>query len=131
MIRIGTGRNGQTTRNENHTGAPDRRARLRRGAVTVAALFAATASVAIHDPVARAAPVPSTQPASRPTTQLSLSFKDVPIDAVLEYLSEAAGFVVVKEAPVDGRVTVISRRPVNADEAVIMLNAVLKTNGYT
>lgn len=69
---------------------------------------------------------------SRPaTTQISLNFKDAPLDAVLEHLSQVAGFVVVKEAPMDGRVTVISKQPISPAEAVTLLNTVLKANGYT
>jgi len=77
------------------------------------------------------AAAPATAPATRATTQITLNFKDVPIDAVLEQLSDAAGYVVVKDVPVDGRVTVLSKQPVNADEAVVLLNTVLKSNGYT
>ena len=66
-----------------------------------------------------------------PTTQISMNFKDAPVDAVLDQLSQDAGFIIVKEAPVDGRVTVISRQPVSPDEAVALLNTVLKGNGYT
>jgi hypothetical protein len=50
---------------------------------------------------------------------------------VLEYLSSAAGFVVLKEGQVDGRVTVMSKQPVSADVAVTMLSAVLRSNGFT
>ena len=40
---------------------------------------------------------------SRPAQPLiSLNFKDASVDAVLEHLSEVAGFVVVKEGPVAG-----------------------------
>ncbi|QOV88111.1 secretin N-terminal domain-containing protein [Humisphaera borealis] len=74
---------------------------------------------------------PATLPATQPTAPISLDFKNVPLDAVLEHLSEAAGFVVIKDAPVEGRVTVVSRQPVSADEAVTLLNTVLKANGYT
>jgi general secretion pathway protein D len=70
----------------------------------------------------------STRPA---TTQISLNYKDASIDAVLEYLSDVAGFVIVKEVPVTGRVTVLSKQPVTPNEAVALLNTVLKTNGYT
>lgn len=73
---------------------------------------------------------------SRPTTgpgkaMLSLNFKDASIDAVLDHLSEVAGFIVVKEAPVSGRVTVLSRRPVTPDEAVSLLDTVLKSSNLT
>ena len=72
--------------------------------------------------------------ATRPTTKpvmISLHFTDAPVDQVLEELSKAAGFIIVKEAPVDGRVTLISPVPVSPDEAVSLLNTVLKGNGYT
>jgi len=60
-----------------------------------------------------------------------LNFKDASLRAVLEYLSEAAGLIVVQEATVEGRVTVMSRQPVSVDEAVSLLNTVLKDKGYT
>ncbi len=72
--------------------------------------------------------VPTTGPGK---TLLNLNFKDASIDAVLDHLSEVAGFVVVKETAVSGRVTVISRRPVTPDEAVALLDTVLKGNGLT
>jgi len=59
-----------------------------------------------------------------------LNFKDAPLDAVLDYLSEAAGFAVVKDAVPQGRVSVVSLQPLTAEEAVELLNAVLKENGY-
>ena len=81
------------------------------------------------------ATLPSTRPTGvigrAPTTQVTLSFKDAPLDTVLDYLSEAAGLVIVKEAPVDGRVTLVSRQSVSSDEAVVLLNTVLKSNGFT
>lgn len=66
-----------------------------------------------------------------PTTQISLNFKDAPIDAVLEHLSAAAGFIVIKDAPVTGRITVFSKQPVSPAEAAEMLNSVLKVCGNT
>ena len=59
-----------------------------------------------------------------------LNFQDASLRAVLEYLSEAAGLIVVAEAPVDGRVTVMSRQPLSVDEAVALLDTVLKEKGY-
>jgi len=63
-------------------------------------------------------------------TGILLNFKDASLDAVLTYLSEVAGFVVVKEVEVTGRVTVISRQPLNVEEAVSLINTVLKGEGY-
>jgi len=62
---------------------------------------------------------------------IALNFKDASLDVVLEHLSETAGFVVVKDAAVDGRVSIVSRQPLTADEAVELLNTVLKDKGYT
>ena len=54
-----------------------------------------------------------------------LNFQDAPLDAVLQYLSETEGFTVVKQVEVSGRVSVVSRQPLNADEAIAVLNTVL------
>jgi general secretion pathway protein D len=89
------------------------------------------------------ATVPTTQAATRPggntthgiTTQpgggLSLNFKDATIDSVLDELSEKAGFIVIKQVPrLDGRVTLVSKQPVKPDEAIPLLNSVLRNAGY-
>ena len=72
-------------------------------------------------------------PASQPTTlpsKISLNFKDASLDTVLDYLSQAIGFVIIKEGQVDGRVTVVSKQPVTPEEAVTILNAALRANGF-
>jgi hypothetical protein len=66
-------------------------------------------------------------PTSRPAQQLSLHFKDASADAVLTYLSQTAGFIIMKDVPVDGRVNIDSEQPVTPDEALILINAALKT----
>jgi type II secretion system protein D len=73
---------------------------------------------------------PSTGPSTAPTTQISLNFRDASVDSILDYLSEVGGFVVIKEMPVTGRVTVISQQPVTPEEAVTLLQTVLKVNGF-
>ncbi len=92
-----------------------------------------------------ATPAPSSEPspATAPTTapvrlgprapagQISLNFKDAAVDTVLDHLSEVAGFIVLKDGPITGRVTVMSKQPVSPDEAVALLNSVLKGNGFT
>ncbi|MCE5327726.1 MAG: type II secretion system secretin GspD [Planctomycetaceae bacterium] len=73
------------------------------------------------------------RPASRPTPgegPISLNFRDASVRTVLEYLSEAAGLVVVQDAPISGRITVMSRRDIRVDEAVSLLDTVLKEKGY-
>src|SRR5687767_1241250 len=87
------------------------------------------------------AQAPTTQPATRPATQpangqiiradggIILNFKDASIDAVLEQLSDVAGFVVVKETKPEGRVTLLSKQPVKRDEILPILNTVLRNAG--
>ena len=62
--------------------------------------------------------------------ELSLNFRNVPLEMVLNYLSEAAGFIIVLDTPVTGTVSVISSHPMDRDEAVDLLNSVLNKNGY-
>jgi general secretion pathway protein D len=50
---------------------------------------------------------------------------------VLNYLSEAAGFIIVLETSVSGKVDAWSNQPLNKDEAVDLLNTVLNKNGYS
>ena len=69
-------------------------------------------------------------PAPVPGEPLRLNFRDAAVQAVLEYLSEATGLVIVTTTPVEGRITVISRQPISTDEAVDLLDSVLKEKGY-
>ncbi len=83
----------------------------------------------------RAQTIPPESPAvSGPITNASegirLNFRDAPLDAVLDYLSEAAGFIIVREASIEGRVTVWSHQPLSKDEAAELLNTVLNEKGY-
>lgn len=79
---------------------------------------------------------PTTQPSGAPgvaTTQgggLLLNFKNASIDSVLDQLSAVAGFIVVRETKVTGRITLESKQPVTRQEAVGLLDTVLKTDGY-
>jgi len=62
--------------------------------------------------------------------ELSLNFRNAPLEMVLNYLSEAAGFIIVMDTQVKGNVSVISSHPMTRNEAVDLLNAVLNKNGY-
>src|SRR5438552_7794909 len=91
---------------------------------------------------AQAQTFPTTSPTTRPnnngvhgiTTQpgggLILNFKDANIDAVLDELSSAAGFIVVKEVKPEGKVTLVSKQAVKPAEAVDLLNTVLRNAKY-
>lgn len=62
--------------------------------------------------------------------KLRMNFRSVPLEMVLNYLSEAAGFVIVLETEVKGKVDVWSQQPLTTDEAVNLLNTILNRNGY-
>ncbi len=62
--------------------------------------------------------------------ELHLNFHGAPIDMVLSYLSDAAGFIIELDTPVKGKVDIWSSRPVTQEEAVDLLNSVLNKNGY-
>jgi type II secretory pathway component GspD/PulD (secretin) len=61
---------------------------------------------------------------------LTLNFRNAPLEMVLNYLSDAAGFIIVLDTTVRGNVSVISSHPMTRNEAVDLLNAVLNKNGY-
>ncbi len=82
--------------------------------------------------------VAETKPAVTPTEattpaaggELRLNFRNAPLDLVLDYLSEAAGFTIVLETPVRGTIDVWSNHPVSVPEAVDILDSALAKNGY-
>lgn len=61
---------------------------------------------------------------------LRLNFRGASLDQVLNYLSEAAGFIIVLDTKVSGKIDVWSNTPLTRDEAVNLLNSVLNKNGY-
>ena len=76
---------------------------------------------------------PSFQPPAESgngSNTLRLNFRNAPIEMVLNYLSDAAGFIIEMNTPAKGKVDVWSSQPVSKDEAVDILNSVLNKNGY-
>src|SRR5690606_21968049 len=65
-----------------------------------------------------------------PAETLQFNFQDAPLDTVLDYLSRAAGFTVIREASVSGRVNVVSHQTLTPDEALDLLNTILYQQGY-
>jgi len=61
---------------------------------------------------------------------IRLNFQGADLSDVLAYLSEAAGFIIVQDVPVTGKVNIISRQPVTPEEAVDLLNTVLLEKNY-
>jgi general secretion pathway protein D len=63
---------------------------------------------------------------------LRLNFRNAPLELVLNYLSEAAGFIIMPGgADVSGKLTVWSAQPLTKEEAVGVLSTALTKNGYT
>ena len=79
-------------------------------------------------PEAKPAPEPGPATADKP---LRLNFRNAPLDMVLNYLSEAAGFIIVSEAEVRGKIDVWSNQPVTQEEALAVLDSALNKNGLT
>ena len=73
---------------------------------------------------------PSTS-ATAEDLQLMLNFEGVPLQSVLEYMSEAAGFIILGDTKVSGDVTILSKQPLNREEAVDLLDTILNEKGYT
>jgi len=64
--------------------------------------------------------------------KIKLNFQDAPLQTVLEYLSDAAGLTILSDEPLyDGRMTVISRQPIPLDEAISLINSILKERDLT
>jgi len=85
----------------------------------------------IADTNAVAAAIPAVPPVvvENGTNGLRLNFHSAPLNLVLDYLSDAAGFVINKETDVRGTIDV-QGKGLTKDEAVEVLNSALKKNGY-
>ena len=79
---------------------------------------------------APAAPAATVAPA-RATGGLTFNFRGAPLETVLNYMSEAAGFIIVLDTPVRGTVDMYSAQPVSKEEAIQLLNIALNKNGYS
>ena len=109
---------------------------------TVAGFFAAAtaqpADVPDQKPPTEPARPAESRPADNPPGKngsdvekaLRLNFRGVPLDQVLNYLSDAAGFIIVLETKLEGKVDVWSNQPLSKDEAVDLLNTILNKNNY-
>ena len=109
---------------------PDDAARPAGLAAALAAEAAAKAAEAARPPT----PAVPKEPVKRVTSDtekgMRLNFRGVSLEMVLNYFSEAAGFIIVPKTDIRGRVDVWSEEPLTKDEAVDVLNNVLGRNGY-
>lgn len=96
-----------------------------------ALIRAQTPAAAAPEPPPAAAPAEPERPARDTSGGLRFNFRGAPLETVLNYLSEAAGFVIVLETPVRGTIDMWSAQPVSRTEAVQLLNLAINKNGYT
>ncbi|HUS36596.1 MAG TPA: secretin N-terminal domain-containing protein [Verrucomicrobiae bacterium] len=104
------------------------------GALTLVAQTFAQDSTTTNAPVTK----PTTEE-SRPAAValgddekgLRLNFRGAPLEQVLNYMSDAAGFIinVLPGTDIKGKVDVWSNQPLNKEEAVQLLNTILHQNG--
>jgi hypothetical protein len=77
------------------------------------------------------APATASAPATRPITRtMEFQFENTALDTVLDEMSARLGFVIQKAVPVKGKITVRAPAPVDADEAIVLLNSLLVPLGY-
>ncbi len=77
-----------------------------------------------------AAQPPLLQGETAKTPTLKFNFRGVPIETVLDYLSEAAGFIIVLETEVSGDINAWSNQPITSEDAVHLLDTILAGKGY-
>lgn len=73
---------------------------------------------------------PKANSAARADQSLRMNFRNAPLDMVLNYMSDAAGFIIILETELRGNVDVWSKDPLTKTEAVALLNTVLAKNNY-
>ena len=93
-------------------------------------ILPATASRQPHEQITSEFVPPVNASSTNSDGTLRLNFRNAPLEMVLNYLSDAAGFIIVLDTRVNGNVSVISSHSMTKDEAVDLLNSVLNKNGY-
>jgi general secretion pathway protein D len=61
---------------------------------------------------------------------LIFNFKDAPINNVLDDLSSVGGFIIVKVVVPTGRISVVSQQPLTPNDAISLLNTLMKDAGF-
>ncbi len=73
---------------------------------------------------------PSRALAQNEAPEITFNFRGADIETVLDYLSEAAGFIIVLETDVEGEITAWSNKPITPDDAIELLDTLLADKGY-
>jgi general secretion pathway protein D len=93
----------------------------------LAAVLALCAAYALAQPNA---PAPALAPASNPPGTHTLNLKDADIQALIATVSEITGKNFIVGPNVSGKVTVVSAKPMKADEIYDVFLSVLRVHGY-
>lgn len=101
-------------------------------AIAIASMPGRAAAQQAADPQPKADAQPVEVVKTNGDIKVKLNFQDTPLQTVLEYLSETAGLKIVSDEPIaDSRMTVISRQPISLDQAVSLINSILKEKSLT
>lgn len=73
---------------------------------------------------------PTSTSAQETEAKITFNFRGAEIETVLNYLSEAAGFIIVMETDVRGEINAWSNQPITTDDAVDLLDTLLADKGY-
>ncbi len=104
--------------------------------LTLAQIEAWIGDVRARDAIAQSSPAaiesaPPSRPGRGEAPTLRFNFRGASLETVLNYLSEAAGYIIVLDTPVRGTIDMWSAQPVTRPEAIQLLNLALNKNGYT
>ncbi|HNQ34826.1 MAG TPA: type II secretion system secretin GspD, partial [bacterium] len=91
---------------------------------------APSAETAVRETTPASPLVPETIPPTGAAQGIVLNFQNASLDTILAYLSETAGFIVVRDVAVEGHLTIMSRQPITREEAITVLNTALYQKGY-
>jgi len=96
-------------------------------------LVALTASAWAQTDAPAAAPAPAAGrgPAARGAANLRFNFRGAPLETVVTYMSEEAGYLITLETQLRGTVDAFSAQPVTREEALQLFNSALNNNGYS
>lgn len=86
--------------------------------------------IAIMLSVSNALPVYAEKAPETADQRIVMNFKDAQITDVLEYLSKTVGLVIVSNLDIQGRITVISKQPIDVDRAISLINTIIKEQGF-
>ena len=73
----------------------------------------------------------SVAPRSKERPTIRLNFRQAPLENVLSYLSDAAGYTIILHTPLRGNIDAWNNQPLTPAEAIEVLNVALNKNGLS